>query len=83
MPKVRLGGSAPIGNFKLKKSIFAKNPSAHFTLKISTNRRFETYSQVMTYYGLTYVRQIDDSIKMVDQGRSERLCSFYHEPLRT
>ena len=27
-------------NFKLKKSIFAKNPGANFTLKISTNQRF-------------------------------------------
>ena len=30
--------------FKLKKSIFAKNPGTHFTLKISANRRFGTYA---------------------------------------
>ena len=30
--------------FKLKNSIFVKNPGAHFTLKISTNQRFGTYA---------------------------------------
>ena len=31
-------------NFKLKKSIFAKNPIAHLTWKISTSQRFGTYA---------------------------------------
>ena len=30
--------------FELKKSVFVKNPGAHFTLKISAKQRFETYA---------------------------------------
>ena len=44
--------------FKLKKSIFVKNPGAHFTLKISTNQRFgkNAYFRTLVYQILVLSR---------------------------